>query len=76
MKNNREHLANYRRRRSRQRKRRQKKKKFKTWYTLIIDKLYQVLNENQYLPGARLLLDYFDKLLLKKKVKKTLHSWC
>lgn len=70
MKNNREHLANYRRRRSRQRKRRQKKKKFKTWYTLIIDKLYQVLNENQYLPGARLLLDYFDKLLLKKKSKK------
>lgn len=69
MKNNREHLANYRRRRNRQRKRQQKKKKFKTWYTLIIDKLYQVLNENQYLPGARLLLDYFDKLLLKKNKK-------
>lgn len=69
MKNNREHLANYRRRRNRQRKRQQKKKKFKTWYTLIIDKLYQVLNENQYLPGARLLLDYFDKLLLKKSKK-------
>lgn len=69
MKNNREHLANYRRRRNRQRKRLQKKKKFKTWYTLIIDKLYQVLNENQYLPGARLLLDYFDQLLLKKSKK-------